>query len=125
MRNILYALTTLAVIGLAFWAYRENYATQESLSKTDQLHHDIRVAHARLAVLKAEWAYLNRPDRLHDLVTLNFDRLGLLPFRAEQFGRVDEVAYPAPPAPVLDITNSVPVFGTLTDDAAQPSEADE
>lgn len=53
MRSILYVLTTLAVIGLAFWAYRENYATQESLSKTDQLHRDIRAAHSRLSVLKA------------------------------------------------------------------------
>ncbi len=111
MRSVLYVLTTLAVIGLAFWAYRENYATQSSLSETDRLHRDIRTAHARLAVLKAEWAYLNRPDRLLDLADINFDRLGLLPFRPDQFGRVDEVAYPAPP--LLDITNSVDVSGTL------------
>jgi hypothetical protein len=111
MRSVLYVLTTLAVIGLAFWAYRENYATQDSLAQTDQLHRDIRAAHARLAVLKAEWAYLNRPDRLRDLADINFDRLGLLPFRPDQFGRVDEVAYPAPP--LLDITNSIEVSGTL------------
>lgn len=111
MRTVLYILTTCAVIGLAFWAYRENYATQESLAETDQLHRDIRDAHARLAVLRAEWAYQNRPDRLRDLVDINFDRLGLLPFRADQFGRVDEVAYPA--LPPLPITNAVEVSGTL------------
>ena len=118
MRSILYVLTTLAVIGLAFWAYRENYATQDSLSKTDQLHRDIRAAHSRLSVLKAEWAYLNRPDRLRDLADINFDRLGLLPFRSNQFGRVDEVAYPAPP--LLDITNSVEVSGTI-----EPADGEE
>jgi hypothetical protein len=118
MRSVLYVLTTLAVIGLAFWAYRENYATQEALSKTDQLHRDIRDAHARLAVLRAEWAYQNRPDRLRDLADINFDRLGLLPFRADQFGRVDEVAYPTPD--LLPITNAVEVSGTLT-----PEEADQ
>ncbi|MEL6450980.1 MAG: cell division protein FtsL [Pseudomonadota bacterium] len=110
MRSILYVLTTLAVIGLAFWAYRENYATQESLAETDRLHRDIRAAHARLAVLKAEWAYLNRPDRLRDLVEINFDRLGLLPLRPEQFGHVDEVGFPAEP---LVIDNPVEVRGTL------------
>jgi cell division protein FtsL len=114
MRTVLYILTTLAVIGLAFWAYRENYATQESLSETDKLRSEIRSAHARLAVLRAEWAYLNRPDRLRDLADINFDRLGLLPFRSDQFGRVDEVAYPAPP--MLEIINAIEVSGQLEDD---------
>ncbi|WP_299687350.1 cell division protein FtsL [uncultured Tateyamaria sp.] len=111
MRNVLFVLTTLAVIGLAFWAYRENYATQEALSEVDTLRQDIRAAHSRLAVLKAEWAYLNRPDRLRDLADINFDRLGLLPLRPEQFGYVDEVAYPAPDLP--PITDSVEVSGTV------------
>ncbi|WP_299548270.1 cell division protein FtsL [uncultured Tateyamaria sp.] len=118
MRTVLYIFTTLAVIGLAFWAYRENYATQEALSKTDRLHHDIRTAHSRLAVLKAEWAYLNRPDRLRDLADINFDRLGLLPFRPDQFGHVDEVAYPAPPLLIID--NAVEVSGELPGDGEQP-----
>lgn len=111
MRMVLYILTTLGVIGLAFWAYRENYATQESLAETDRLHRDIREAHARLAVLKAEWAYLNRPDRLRDLADINFDSLGLLPFRPDQFGHVDEVAYPTPPDLLID--NAVEVSGEL------------
>ena len=107
MRTILFILTTVAVVGLAFWAYRENYATQKSLSETQELRRTIRQAHSRLAVLRAEWAYLNRPDRLRDLTELNFDRLGLLPLDPEQFGRVDEVAFP--PDPKLPITNPVDV----------------
>jgi hypothetical protein len=107
MRAVLYILTSLAVIGLAFWAYRENYATQQALGEADKLHVNIREAHARLAVLKAEWAYQNRPERLRDLTEINFERLGLLPLNPDQFGLVDQVAYP--PAPLLPITNPVDV----------------
>jgi hypothetical protein len=107
MRVILYIVVSLGVIGLAFWAYRENYATQHALSEADTLHAGIRDAHSRLAVLKAEWAYQNRPDRLRDLAELNFERLGLLPLHPDQFGQVDEVAFPR--KPLLPITNSVEV----------------
>ncbi|MEO9782421.1 MAG: cell division protein FtsL [Sedimentitalea sp.] len=94
MRSIAYVLAALAVFGLAFWAYRENYATQRVLSETRQLQRDIGAAQVRLSVLRAEWAYLNRPNRLRELANINFDRLGLLPLRPDQFGRVDEVSYP-------------------------------
>ncbi|MEX3315869.1 cell division protein FtsL [Sulfitobacter sp. PS-8MA] len=114
MRTVMYILTTLAVVGLAFWAYRENYATQQALSDADKLHANIRNAHERLAVLRAEWAFQNRPDRLRDLANLNFDRLGLLPLHPGQFGQVDQVAYP--PAPLLPITEPVDV-STMNYDA--------
>ncbi len=32
MRSVLFVSDRLAVIGLAFWAYRENYHTQEALN---------------------------------------------------------------------------------------------
>ena len=117
MRTFLYILTTLSVIALAFWAYRENYATQGALAETRELRREIRTAHERLSMLKAEWAYLNRPDRLRDLAQINFDRLGLLPLRPEQFGHVDQVAYP--PDPILEVTGVVEV-ANLND---EPSEA--
>jgi len=107
MRSIVYILTALAVFGLAFWAYRENYATQQVLKETQQVRRDIGAAQVRLNVLRAEWAYLNRPDRLSELAEINFDRLGLLPLRPDQFGRIDEVGYP--PEPLLPITDPVDV----------------
>ena len=97
MRTFLYILTFVSVIGLAFWAYHENYKTQETLSEVQDLRRAIGANRERLAVLRAEWAFLNRPDRLRDLAEVNFERLGLLPFRPEQFGRVDQISYPAPP----------------------------
>lgn len=107
MRAFLYILTSLAVIGLAFWAYRENYATQQALSETEKLRDGIRSAHSRLAVLRAEWAYQNRPNRLRDLAIINYDRLGLMELRPDQFGLIDQVSYPAPD--LLPILNPVEV----------------
>lgn len=114
MKSLIYVTTALFVFGLAFWAYRENYATQQVLKDTQSLQREIGDAQVRLSVLRTEWAYLNRPDRLLELTEINFDRLGLLPLRPDQFGRVDEVSYP--PEPLLPITNPVDVSAFLQGD---------
>ena len=114
MKSFLYVLTALSVIGLAFWAYHENYRTQEALNKTENLQRQIGLARQRLGVLRAEWAYLNRPNRLRELADLNFDRLGLLPLAPEQFGRIDQVSYPIEKA--FDLSDSVEV----SSDGEQP-----
>ena len=60
MRSLFYILSALMVIGLAFWAYRENYETQEAQAEAERC--SARSPRAqRLRVLNAEWAYLNRP----------------------------------------------------------------
>ena len=110
MRTVLYIITVMALVALAFWSYQENYETRKALSDADNARLEIQQAHARLGVLRAEWAYLNRPSRLLDLVEFNFDRLGLLPMAPEQFGLIDEIAYPS--EPLLPILNPVYVSNT-------------
>ncbi len=104
MRPFLYVLSFLAVIAAGFWAYRENYATQEALKEVGRLNTEIATLREGLALQRAEWAYLNRPDRLRELVVLNFDKLGLLPLAPEQLGDAKVVAYPRVAPPVLDGT---------------------
>ena len=94
MRGLLYTLSAMAVIGLAYWAYNENYATQEAMRRVKALQSELAKTRETLGVLKAEWAYLNRPDRLRELVDLNFERLQLMPLAPEHFGDVRQVAYP-------------------------------
>lgn len=113
MRPVLYVLTFLAVIALGFWAYRENYATQGALREVRGLQAEIADLREALSVQRAEWAYLNRPDRLRELTTLNFDRLGLLPMEPGQFGSPDQVAYPVPEIP--QIMGPVDVQGEISD----------
>lgn len=94
MRAVLYVLTFLGLIGLGFWAYRENYATQTELREVRKLQREIAGLREALSVQRAEWAYLNRPDRLRELVGLNFETLGLLPMEPGQFGSPAQLAYP-------------------------------
>lgn len=100
-RPLFYLATILAVMGLAFWAYHENYATQAALKDVRHLQAEIADLREALAVQRAEWAYLNRPDRLRELAAINFDRLGLLALEPEQFGDAAQVAYPAAALPVI------------------------
>ncbi|MEL6522424.1 MAG: cell division protein FtsL [Pseudomonadota bacterium] len=105
MRSVFFILSAMAVMGLAYWAYQENYRTQASLRETAQVQSEIAQLRETLNILRAEWAYLNRPERLSELAALNFDRLGLLPLDASQFGDIEQVSYP--PLPEPDITTPI------------------
>lgn len=109
MRILIRVLTVMAVIALGFWAYRENYSTQAALSEVRKLQSEIAGLRGSLSVLRAEWAYLNRPDRLRELADINFDRLQLLPLLPEQFGMVKQVAYPLPDGGLAGVGLTEPV----------------
>ncbi len=114
MRPVIYVLSFLAVMALGFWAYRENYATQDALREVESLQNEIANLRETLTLQSAEWAYLNRPDRLRELATLNFDRLGLFPMEPSQFGSAMQIAMPPPPiAADMAITQPVDVIGNL------------
>ena len=145
MRGLFYALSAIAVMGLAFWAYRENYRTQQSLRDVAALQSQIGSLREALSVQRAEWAYLNRPERLRELAELNWERLQLMPLTPEHFGDLQLVVYakpdsdedmspmdadlPAPTAmssaapalttPALTVADPVAVRGTLNPEARQ------
>ncbi|SFJ18816.1 cell division protein FtsL [Celeribacter neptunius] len=118
MRGFYMIVASLVVMALGVWAYQENYATQAVLKDVSQIQREIGHQREELAVLKAEWAYLNRPDRLRELAEINFDRLGLLPFQPEQYGRVDQVAFPVEDDLLSQLTDVTGVVGTQ--EAGQP-----
>jgi hypothetical protein len=113
MRPFLFILSAIVLMSLAFWAYRENYATQRALKDVSNLNREIAALREALSQQNAEWAYLNRPSRLRDLAALNFDSLGLLPMEPGQFNRVDQVAFPQPPSAEPTLGDPVDTVGTL------------
>ena len=98
MRILLYLSASVLVVVCATWAYRVNYATQEALDRVADLRSQIADEREAISVLDAEWAYLNRPDRLKVLVAANAGTLGLAELTPAQFGDVAMVPFPPDPA---------------------------
>lgn len=94
MRVVIGLIAAAAVLLLAFWAYQENYRTRQALADVAETQDEIARLYERLGVLRAEWAYLNRPERLRALAAMNYERLQLIPMVPSHFGDVAQIAYP-------------------------------
>lgn len=114
MRGLVGVLMAVLVLGMGFWAYRENYKTRALLEDVSSVQSEIVSLQKQLAVERAEWAWLNRPDRLRALVVANKDRLDLTDMGPEHFGTLSKVA-----KPVRDYLAAQP---ELTPVAINPSE---
>lgn len=90
-----FALSMIAVVGAAAWAYHINYLSKTTLGRVDQLRRQIAAEREEVEVLRVEWAYLNAPERLALLVALNNDELGLAPLSPDHFDEVTSVPFPA------------------------------
>jgi len=122
MRAFLYLLCCGAVVSVAYWAYKENYQTQSSIRRVSELQTQIADERESISVLKAEWAYLNRPERLRDLVNLNFGDLGLLPLLPEHFVDIELVAYPPREFDLSQLDNPVSVQAMESDEQDLPAD---
>ncbi|MDD9900204.1 MAG: hypothetical protein OXT65_04425 [Alphaproteobacteria bacterium] len=86
------------------------HTSQQVLEKRARVA-DLSAATARekesLHVLKAEWSYLNQPERLEKLAAENLD---LTPATAEHMVKVADLdaALAAPPPPAKPVTKAVP-----------------
>lgn len=98
MIKLLHILAITALVGSAGYAYSVKYETlyyAETLAKTRAKLQREREA---IAVAKAEWAMLNRPDRLQRIADQHLD---LKPMQIGQLGRLSEL--PARPAKADEI----------------------
>ncbi len=107
MRILIYIMCSALVVAVAYWAYTENYTTQASNRRVDELHRQIAKENEAISILRAEWAYLNRPERLAELADLNFERLQLVPLAAQHFAELDTI--PMPPRQVVIPNNPISV----------------
>jgi hypothetical protein len=103
MNRLGFALSVIAVVATAAWAYHINYRTKTSLGRVDKQRSQIAAEREAVEVLRVEWAYLNAPDRLARLVAQHNDRLGLEPMGPQHFDEVAAVPFrPRTPGPAPD-----------------------
>ncbi len=103
MTRLGFALSMIAVVATAAWAYHVNYRTKTTLGRVDRLRSQIAAEREAVEVLRVEWAYLNAPDRLARLVARHTDRLGLEPMGPQHFDGVAAIPFPPrAPAPAPD-----------------------
>ncbi|MBB5515346.1 hypothetical protein FHS89_001356 [Rubricella aquisinus] len=94
MKIFLNVLLVGLVVAVATWAYRVNYATHDALDRVEVLEMAIAGERDAINVLQIEWAYLNRPERLAELVGQYSDQLGLMPMDPGHYGEVAMISFP-------------------------------
>lgn len=115
MRTFFFIICSAAVVGLAYWAYSENYQTQAKLKHIAELRQQISEERQTISVLNAEWAYLNRPDRLRALVDLNFESLELIPLNGDHFGDTRDIQV----RPIEEIEVNAPIEVINTEEVSE------
>ena len=97
MSRLAVAFWLLLVLASGFTTFMVKYAVQGIEEQLYRVRKQTIAEQQEIRVLTAEWAYLNKPERLADL---NRRFLGLVPVTPHQLeGRIDQIAFRAPTVP--------------------------
>jgi hypothetical protein len=88
MMRILHSIAITCLIASAAYAYSIKYDTLYYAEEIAKLNVKLRQQHDAIAVAKAEWALLTRPERLQALAERNVD---LQPMQVAQLARFSDL----------------------------------
>ena len=88
MIKLLHLVAIGALVSSAFYAYTIKYETTLEAEQLQKIRMKAQRERDAIAVLKAEWQFLNRPDRLQALADRHLD---LQPFSVTQVVRMSDV----------------------------------
>ena len=116
MIRLLHLMAVAGLIGSAAYAYSIKYDTLLASEKLIKLKSQVQREREGLAVLKAEWQLLNRPERLQAAADRHLD---LKPIAVHQLGRFQDL--PARPERVDEIARKLEAL-SLAEPPATPRE---
>ena len=85
LRFLLIGTLIGSTFALGLWAYKINYDSRAAHQRVKELEKSILSANKNFKILNAEWAHLNRPDRLRKLTEYYFSELRLTPINPDDF----------------------------------------
>lgn len=93
MIRLLHLLAITGLLSSAAYAYSTKYEALYYAETLTKLRAKLQRERETIAVAKAEWAMLNRPDRLQKMVDRHLD---LVPMTINQLGRLSSLPAKAP-----------------------------
>ena len=126
MRGVVYLFCVFLVVVTAYWSYSVTYKTQDKLETAEELRRDISRERRAIAVLRAEWAYLNAPERLEALVAQHASHLALKQMTPERYAELWEIEPPQPadgmePVAIIDLDDLTPRLGAAPRPEPRPA----
>ena len=116
------ALALLAATASAL--YLIEHEVQGLERRLARLNGELLASQQAIQVLKAEWSYLNQPERLQELATRHADRLRLAPLEpaqvVESFAGLPAREAPAPEQPGSPVAGATPRPGFKPTPPAPP-----
>lgn len=104
MLRILNTLVIAALVMSAAWVYKIKFESTLKAERVAKLRGELRKERDALAILRAEWAQLERPDRLQPLAQRH---LKLKPIETAQFDTLDKL--PERPRPLVPPGTTDPI----------------
>ncbi|MCB5177123.1 MULTISPECIES: cell division protein FtsL [Microvirga] len=106
MIRLLHIIAITALIASAAYAYSVKYETLYYVEQVAKLKSKVQRERDIIAVLRAEWQYLDRPDRLQEAADQHLD---LQPMKIQQLARLSEL--PARPEREDEIGRKLEALG--------------
>ena len=121
MIRLLHLVAIVGLIASAIYAYSIKYDTLYQAERVAKLKSLLQKERDAIAVLKAEWQHLNRPDRLQAAVERHLD---LQPLNPQQLGRLSELRDRAPRTDEIGRKlEALGLLATATPKDKQPGDA--
>lgn len=119
MRRLLHILAIAALIGSALYSYRIKYDTLYLSEQVAKLKSRLQREKEAIAVLRAEWQFVNRPDRVQTLADKHLPELA--PAAVTQTVRWNEI--PQRPASTDSIAAKLEALGIAAPTATPSAKA--